>query len=309
MWFTYTRGNDFFKKNLLLCHLPKIRKREDVMIFGCHISIRNGYLSAAKEAYTLKAGAFQYFPKNPRSLSLKDYDVVDTAKCKNFCQKNELLSIAHTPYPTDLTPGGDKKQAVISSLLNDLEIAEACGSIGIVVHFGSEVSSDNPLASYQLMIEMLDLTLSRWNGSCKILLENNAGVPGTIGTTLEELVQVKKLCSNSDKIGFCLDTCHAFAAGLWNGDNWGEVLSKGNELGYFEHVKAIHLNNSKYQSGFGKDRHANLFTGGFISLDQFNDIFQSQELKDVPFILETPTKQGVSHKEEIAELTSRWNHS
>ncbi|MED1201651.1 deoxyribonuclease IV [Heyndrickxia acidicola] len=277
------------------------------MFFGCHISIKNGYLGAAEEALNIKANTFQYFTKNPRSLSIKDYDPVDTARCKVFCEKYGMVSIAHTPYPTDLTPANEQKQAVIYSLLNDLEIADACGSKGVVVHFGSRKGFTNPLNAYELMIETLNNILSQWDGNSKILLENHAGVPGTMGTTFEELVQVRNLCSYSEKIGFCLDTCHAFASGLWSGENWEEVLLKGKRLGYFDYVKAIHLNNSKYQSGLGKDRHANIFKEGCIQKDQFNDILQTKELRQVPFILETPTKQGVSHKEEIAELISWWN--
>src|SRR5699024_2849447 len=107
---------------------------------------------------------------------------------------------------------------VINSLVNDLEIANACGSIGVVVHFGKMISQDAPLASYRLMIDMLNETLQQWNGNSKILLENTGGKPGTIGTTLEELVQVRHLCAHPERIGFCLDTCHAFASGLWNGE-------------------------------------------------------------------------------------------
>ncbi|WP_411787729.1 hypothetical protein [Halobacillus rhizosphaerae] len=47
------------------------------MKFGCHVSIKAGYLAAAKHAESIQASAFQYFPKNPRSLSLKNYDPED----------------------------------------------------------------------------------------------------------------------------------------------------------------------------------------------------------------------------------------
>src|SRR5699024_5062428 len=154
----------------------------------------------------------------PRSLSRKDFSKEDAKLCKVFCEENGLESVAHSPYPTNLTPKGEqKKQRVSDSLVNDLEIADACGSIGVVDHVGIKLTNNDPIISYQVMIDMLDEVLSNWEGNAKILLENNAGKPGTIGTTLEELVQVRNLCEQADKIGFCLDTCHAFASGLWNG--------------------------------------------------------------------------------------------
>ncbi|WP_409305844.1 deoxyribonuclease IV [Peribacillus sp. SCS-155] len=276
------------------------------MKFGCHVSIKNGYLGAARHAFSIKASAFQYFPKNPRSLSVKEYDLDDARACREFCLQHKIITVAHTPYPTNITPADDKKEAVIASLSNDLEIAESCGSAGIVVHFGSQVSTTDPLASYRLMIEMLNAVLARWDGACKILLENNAGVPGHIGTTLEELVQVRNLCQFPEKIGFCLDTCHAFASGLWDGENWAALEEQGMKLGYFSHLYAIHFNNSKYPSGQGKDRHANIFKGGHITEDQFERLLHSEILQDKPFILETPSKEGISHKQEIDELIKKW---
>lgn len=277
------------------------------MKFGSHVSIREGYLGAAKHAEKLNASAFQYFPKNPRSLSVKAYDQVDADHCKKYCQEQQLASVSHSPYPTNLTPlSDDKRDMVTQSLLNDLEISDSCGSIGVVVHFGKEISKTNPLASYQLMIETLNCILSKWDGGCKVLLENSAGKPGSIGTTFKELLQVRNLCDFPHKIGFCLDTCHAFASGLWDGDNWHDLVTEGEELGYFDHLKVIHLNNSKYPTRSGKDRHANIFDHGHIEENQFEELIKHPLFKDVPFILETPKELGVTHEEEIKQLNKKW---
>ena len=280
-----------------------------MMKIGCHVSIKEGYLGAAKRAVSMCASAFQYFPKNPRSLSVKAFNKADAALCKEFCKKNALDSVAHTPYPTSLTPKDkEKRERVIQSLLNDLCIADACGSIGVVVHFGKQVSQQDPLLSYRLMIDMLNEILGEWDGGAKILLENSAGKPGAIGTTLEELVQVRKLCDHADKIGFCLDTCHAFASGLWNGDNWESVMEKGTKLGYFDELKVIHFNNSKYDTGLGKDRHANIFEHGYITAAQFDQMIGTPLLEAIPFILETP-KEEVAHQAEIKQIQDRWGGS
>ncbi|AIF43066.1 deoxyribonuclease IV [Virgibacillus sp. SK37] len=278
------------------------------MKFGCHVSIKDGYTEAAKIAKSYGAAAFQFFPKNPRSLSVKDINLDDASMCRDFCLENSLESVAHTPYPTSLTPRDtEKHNKVITSLLNDLEIAEACGTKGIVVHFGKQLKANDPLPSYHLMIDMLNEVLSRWQGDAKILLENSAGLPGTMGTTMEELAMVRKLSDYPDKIGFCLDTCHAFASGLWTGNNWEEVVDKAEELQFFEQLEVIHFNNSKYETGLGKDRHANILSGGFITEKQFEEFIQTPQLREIPFILETP-KDTISHKEEIQQLQKKWGH-
>lgn len=275
------------------------------MKFGCHLSIRNGYLSAAKEALSINARAFQYFPKNPRSLVLKDFSQEDCKNCKSFCEEHHIESVAHSPYPTDLAPPKEKQEAVVNSLLNDLEIAEACGSIGVVVHFAKKSSNEDPIETYKSMIETINRVLESWKGDCQLLLENNASKTGLIGIHLEEFIKIRELSVRPDAIGFCLDTCHAFASGLWEGDNWKTLLKIGRDIKYFEHLKAIHFNNSKYDMGESKDRHANIFHGGFITPDNFDDLMQSKELKDVPFILETP-KETITHQDELQELYERW---
>lgn len=272
------------------------------MRFGSHVSIRNGYFAAAKYMDSIGGKAFQYFPKNPRSLTVKEFNRQDAKLCHEFCVENNLVSIAHTPYPTSLTPSIDKKDLTIDSLLNDLEIADCCGSIGVVVHFGGQISKTDPLASYQLMIEMLNLILRKWDGQTLLLLENNAGKSGALGTTLEELVQVRNLTDYPEKIGFCLDTCHAYASGLWSGKNHKELWGKASELGYLDSLKAVHLNNSKYDLGSGKDRHANIFKNGYIEKECFKNLFQLPNLSDIPFVLETPSDEGFTHQEEISML-------
>lgn len=276
------------------------------MKFGAHVSIKEGYFGAAKRAKNIGAKSYQYFPKNPRSLSIKAFNQADADECRHYCLENGLESIAHTPYPTSLTPSNDKKDLTIQSLLNDLEIANSCGSIGVVVHFGSHISSKDPLAGYQLMIEMLDIVLEQWEGECLLLLENVAGIPGTMGTTMEELVQIRSLCRFPEKIGYCFDTCHAYASNVWTGDNVEEFVQKGEELGYFNDLKAIHLNNSKYPVRSGKDRHANIFENGHIKAEQFEMFITLPMFKEIPFILETPSDLGISHQEEIENLFENW---
>jgi deoxyribonuclease IV len=51
---------------------------------------------------------------------------------------------------------------------------------------------------------------------------------------------------------------------MWNSNNTDAFFSKGEDLGYFEHLKVIHFNNSKYPAGSKKERHANIFHNSYI---------------------------------------------
>ncbi|MFC4322826.1 deoxyribonuclease IV [Litchfieldia salsa] len=274
-----------------------------MMRIGAHLSIRNGYYQAAVTAKSIGAGIYQYFPKNPRSLSVKAYDKSDTSACAEFCKKHNIDSVAHTPYPTNLSVVGEEREHVVLSLLNDLEIAEACNSFGVVVHFGVLKTTKDPLEGYLRMIETLNQVCSKWNGNCLLLIENNAGKSGPEGTTLEELVQIRKLVDYPEKIGFCFDTCHGFASGVWNGENWLELEEKGATLHYFEHLKVVHLNNSMYPTGAMKDRHANIHKG-HITYHQMKTFINSAVVKSIPMVLETPSTNDFTHKDEIALINN-----
>lgn len=257
------------------------------MRIGCHVSIRGGYAEAAIRAAGLGCGAFQYFPKNPRSIGVKAFDRADARRCAAYARERGIVSIAHAPYPVNLAAERpDLRERMAASLLNDLEIAEACGSIGVVVHFGVYKGAD-PLAGYRLIIEALNAVLARWDGGAKLLIENQAGDHAPMGTTPEELVQIRRLCVRPERVGFCLDTCHLFASGEWNGRNEADWFRRAEALGYFDHLAAVHANDSAHESGRRRDRHAPLGAGR-IGEDGFRRLFAPPALRRVPVILETP---------------------
>ncbi|WP_240414649.1 deoxyribonuclease IV [Paenibacillus periandrae] len=276
------------------------------MYVGCHVSIRGGYLQAAKMASQIGASSFQYFPKNPRNLAIKSFNLHDAEACARFCHENGLLSIGHAPYPLNLAVEEDMSEVMLKAILNGLDITNSCGSIGLVVHFGKYRGAD-PLQGYKNIISLLNRTLRHWHGKACILLENQAGEGTRMGTTLEELVQIRNLSEYPDKIGFCLDTCHAFASGLWTGDNWNDVARKGAELEYFDHLKAVHLNDSMYASGLRRDRHSNIGKG-HIGEAPTKQLLHASVLQGLPFVLETPTQNG-SHQLEISYVQSLLNLS
>lgn len=277
------------------------------MPVGCHVSIRNGYLEAAKSALKQGATAFQFFPKNPRSLLVKSVDQKDAEACRIYCRQHSLTSVAHTPYPTNLAvEDRELFRVTVDSVRNDLEIAEACGSIGVVVHFGQfKGERKDPLYGYQRMIEMVNMILSGWNGQALLLIENNAGQGNRMGTTLEELAQVRSLLDDPVKVGFCFDTCHAFASSLWQGENWADVSSVARQLGFLAHVKVIHLNDSMYPHQSFRDRHANIGKG-YIPVKGLAELLRTPEFQELPLILETPYLAGKSHADEILYVKERF---
>ncbi|MCQ6560159.1 deoxyribonuclease IV [Paenibacillus mendelii] len=271
---------------------------------GCHVSTRGGYLEAAKRASRLYAEAYQYFPKNPRSLARKVIDQTDAGRCAAYCGEHGIVSIAHSPYPTNVAAEDpQQRERTAESLLNDLAIAEACGSIGVVVHFGVYKGKD-PLEGYRNAVKTLSAVTAQWDGNAKLLIENQAGEHTFMGTTMEELAQIRSLCHAPHKIGFCLDTCHLFASGVWDGSPEAAWLETAVRLNVMEHILAIHLNDSVHPSGAKRDRHA-VIGEGYIGEAGLRWLLQHPLLRDVPFILETPAGVDGTHKAQL-ELVRKW---
>lgn len=265
---------------------------------GGHFSIRKGFYGAAQTALALECGVFQYFPKNPRSLTVKAIDQADAKRCMALCRDHNLLSVAHAPYLVNLATEDPRLAEVTKqSLLNDLAIADAVGSLGVVVHYG-KYSGNDPLQGYKNIIQCLNSILHDWHGKALLLIENQAG---GMGTTFEELVQIRSLSDEPEKIGFCLDTCHAFASGLWNGRNWEQVAERAMQLDYFSALKVIHLNDSRYPSGSHKDVHANIGQG-HIGDEAFRVLLKSKVTAGIPFVLETPATPAITVMQEFQHV-------
>ncbi|NQX48928.1 deoxyribonuclease IV [Paenibacillus tritici] len=267
---------------------------------GAHVSIRGGYGQAARSARESGAACFQYFPKNPRSLKLKPVDYRDAGSCADYCREQGMVSIAHTPYPTNLAADPSGRAVMAASLRNDLEIAEACGSVGIVVHFGHFAGME-PLQGYQNIIQCMNDTLADWNGQTKLLIENMAGNHGHEGMTLEELVKVRELSRYPEKIGFCFDTCHAFAAGTWNPQQTEAFVRRGENLGYWANLDAVHLNDSRYPFGSRRDRHAAIGKG-CIGASALSQLLKMEPLADKVIVMETEKGPDGTHRAEIAAV-------
>lgn len=75
--------------------------------------------------------------------------------------------------------------------------------------------------------------------------------------------------------------------------------AKGEALGYFAELKAVHLNDSRYPSGSGKDRHAAI-GGGHIGVEEFRSFFSYLGERDMPAVLETESGPDGTHREELA---------
>jgi deoxyribonuclease-4 len=276
-------------------------KGDESMKIGCHLSIAKGLLKASEQAKALGAKSFQVFTKNPRGLRPKKVDEKDAMLGVEFCKQEDIEVICHTPYITNLsTPKDDLQEATIRSISEDLRIAEAYGASGAVVHCGKHVGEGEEVGTKK-MIETLNLILENYDGPTKLLLENTAGQGTEIGLEIKTLVEIRNGTDYPEKIGFCFDTCHAFAAGQWNESNFKSFVDEMEETGYLEALTCIHFNDSKAPFGSRKDRHEKIGKGE-IGAEALTLFLQEERFSHLPIILETPIEEEREYAEEIVYL-------
>jgi len=256
-----------------------------------------------ENAHRLGCQSFQFFTKNPRALRGKAADPEDAAKGRALMAQYGLVAVAHAPYITNLsTPDPELQALSIQSLKQDLENAEAYGALGCVCHMGKHLNHGEAYG-LQRMVDTLNRLLEAYTGPCPLLLENTAGQGSEMGTTLEQCLEVRARVEQPERIAFCFDTCHGFAAGMYRPEEWADFVDTARRLGYWQLLRAVHLNDSKFGYGEHKDRHANLGKG-FIGEQGIATLLRSGAFEGLPVILETPVASEEEYGPEMAYARS-----
>jgi len=127
-----------------------------------------------------------------------------------------------------------------------------------------------------------------------VLLENTAGQGSCLGHRLEHLAAIRERVKAPRRVGFCLDTCHAFAAGyaLHETAGWDDFLADVERLLGWEALGAFHLNDSVKPFASRRDRHAHIGQGE-IGTEAFARLLREPRLAGVPMVLETEPGDGM----------------
>lgn len=257
---------------------------------GSHLSIAGGYYKAVESASRLGCDVVQIFTKNNNQWKAKPISDSDVEMFQSAIDRHQIHSpVSHASYLINLaSPNQELWQKSIDAMVIEIERATKLRLIGVVMHPGAFVSSseDEGLAAITRGIEEI---FSRTEShSAPLLLENTAGQGSCLGWRMEHLQQLIEPFRNSGRIGWCLDSCHAHAAGFDLSQIQGlrHLIQSIDECGIGEDLKAVHLNDSKREAGSRVDRHEHIGHGtiGELGIARFiqHPLFSGQ-----PMYLET----------------------
>ncbi|XP_064602224.1 apurinic-apyrimidinic endonuclease-like [Liolophura sinensis] len=273
---------------------------------GAHLSISGGLENVIKEAREVGAEAVGLFLKSQRTWKSKPLEEKAVENFKKACQDLKFPTNMILPHGSYLLNCGSHKADLLAksreSLIDDVHRCDRLGIQLFNFHPGSTCGEITVDECVSRIAESINIAHNQTQ-QVTVLIENMSCQGHTIGGKFEELRDIIAQVKDKDRVGVCLDTCHAFAAGfnIKTKAGYEQMMTEFENIIGLEYLKAVHLNDSKGDVGCHKDRHENIGKGK-IGLEGFRRVMKDKRLNNIPMILETPLT--IDDSEEIQLLYS-----
>ncbi len=260
------------------------------LLYGAHMSIAGGLDKAISRGESIGCTTIQLFTKSSRQWTCNPLSTEEIELYKTTVAQSAIDPVvAHTAYLINIgSPTKDIENKSIQSLITELERCNQLSIPYLVLHPGAHLETDEQSCLDRIVDNLNGIFLDN-PGDTMILLELMPGQGSTVCYTFEQLAYVLKHVRTKKRLGVCLDTAHAWAAGYdFSTEKKYEIMWKQFEdtLG-LESLKAIHMNDSKNRLGSHVDRHETIGKGT-IGIQAFEMLMNDERFFDVPKILETP---------------------
>lgn len=259
---------------------------------GAHAHIAGGVENAPEEAYGWGAGAFALFTKSERQWRAAPLKPENIASFEQRCRKYNFSPVHILPHDSFLINLGHPESGGLEksrkAFLDEMKRCEQLGLVLLNFHPGSSLKKISDEECLERIAESVNLALEQTKGVCAVL-ENTAGQGSNLGYSFEQLAYILERIEDKKRIGVCIDTCHAFAAGydIRTAAGFAETFEHFEEVIGFPYLKGMHLNDSKKGLGSRVDRHESIGKGE-LGMETFRMIMQDERFDDIPLILETP---------------------
>jgi deoxyribonuclease-4 len=166
-----------------------------------------------------------------------------------------LTMFVHSPYVLNVASTNNRIRIPSrKTVTQHAKIAGEIGAQGLVVHGGHVTKGEDPQAGLDNWRKLFERQADEGGFGVRILVENTAGGENAMARSWDMLARLWDRIGEFD-VGFCLDTCHAFAAA----EDLGDIVAR--TMAITGRIDLVHLNNSKDEFGSSRDRHANVRDG------------------------------------------------
>src|SRR5580700_8405272 len=242
---------------------------------GAHIHLAD----PLAEAIAIGADAVQFFLGDPQGWKGPVIPGGDPEAIKAAYAASDMDIYIHAPYVINVATSNNRIRIPSRKLLDQqLQAAASIGAKGLIVHGGhvnAGVDFGEGLENWRKAVERIERPLP-------MLIENTAGGDGAMARSLDSIARlwdaVGDAAAGGGEVGFCLDTCHAHAAG----EDLATIVDRVKAI--TGRIDLVHCNNSRDEFGSGRDRHAGL-QDGQIDPALIVDVVRAA---GAPVICETP---------------------
>ena len=203
------------------------------------------------EATAMGADAVQFFLGDPQGWKAPSFPR-PPAELRAGFESSGIEGYVHAPYVINVASPNNRIRIPSRKLLEQqLQAAASAGARGLIVHGGYVTAGVDPQEGYDSWRKAVE----RIGRPLPMLIENTAGGDGAMARGLEAIARLWDAVGDADEVGFCLDTCHAFASG----EDLSTVVDRIKAI--TGRIDLVHCNNSRDEFGSGRDRHADLGSG------------------------------------------------
>jgi deoxyribonuclease IV len=278
------------------------------MRFGAHMSIASGVDKAFDRAEQAGCDSLQVFTKNNNQWRARP---IPPEQVERWEERREATGIcpvvAHDSYLINLaSPKDDLWQKSIESFVVELERCDLLGIPYLVTHPGSHTGSGEDVGLARVADALNSVHEQLPDSPVLTLLETTAGQGTNLGYRFEHLAQIVDQVEARERVAYCFDTCHVFAAGydIRSPETYAATMDELDRILGLDRLLAFHLNDSKRELGSKVDRHEHI-GDGHIGLDGFRNVVNDQRFTAHAGLLETPKSDDLHEDvENLARLRS-----
>jgi deoxyribonuclease IV len=271
---------------------------------GAHVSASGGVENAPLNAHKIGAKAFAIFTKNQKQWKAAPLTEKSIGLFKENCRKYGYLPEHILPHDGYLiNPGSPDPEMLAKSreaLLDEMQRCEQLGLTLLNFHPGAHLNKISEDDCIKVIAETINICLLNTNGVTAVI-ENTAGQGSAIGYKFEHLRSIIDLIDDKSRVGVCIDTCHAYAAGydIKDADGYELTFREFDSIVGLEYLKGFHLNDARKGLASRVDRHESIGLGD-LGEEVFIRLMNDPRFDNIPIILETPDEEA--WEEEIEWL-------
>lgn len=272
--------------------------------FGAHVSAAGGPENAPANARAIGATAFALFTKNQRQWVAPPLSEGQVEAFRRACDEAGYAPgqiLPHDSYLINLGhPEPEALEKSREAFVDEMRRCQMLGLDRLNFHPGSHLKKIGEEESLNRIAQSINIALEQTCGVTAVI-ENTAGQGSNLGFRFEHLAYLIERVEDKSRVGVCIDTCHAFAAGydLRTPEACTATFAEFDRIVGFRYLKGMHLNDAMKPLGSRVDRHAPLGDGE-IGIECFRYIAADDRFDGIPLVLETPDE--ARWPEEIARL-------